>query len=197
MLQQAPGAFLPRANLGKVLQILAQSELAHGRDPSAPLQRSEKELRQALKDNPRSSEAWGYLGETHALQLRWKAHRGQARDEDFSQVGQDFEQALTLAPDALETRLASASLQHAWALWKKDAGRAPTPQLERGLALVEEVLKSCPEHPEALLLRAKLSMIRAGTEARADEQQAWRMRAKEDLSRATARNPHLASGGKE
>jgi serine/threonine-protein kinase len=159
MLQEAPEAFLPRANLGKALQILAQSELAQGRDPSPSLQRAEKELRQALGGNPRSEEAWRYLGETRELQLRWKARRRQARDDDFMDATRDFEQSLALAPDVLDTRLAFASLHRTWVLWKKDAGRAPAPQLERGLALVEEVLKSCPKHPEALRLRSALMTL--------------------------------------
>jgi eukaryotic-like serine/threonine-protein kinase len=154
-LQQAPGDFLPRTNLGKALRTLAEYELTRGRDPSATLHRSEKELREALRHNPRAAEAWGYLGETHALLLRWKARQGQAREEDFAEAAREFEQALQLAPQQHETRLASASLQHAWGQWKKKAGRVPAPQLERGLALVEEVLKSCPKHPGALLLRAK------------------------------------------
>jgi tetratricopeptide (TPR) repeat protein len=154
-LQQAPDHSLFRANLGKVLQTLAEYELTRGRDPSGTLQRSEKELRQALVLNPEAAEAWGYLGETLALRRQWKERRGQAREEDFAEAAAAFEQALKLEPRLLDTRLASASLHHVWGLRKKEAGRVPAPQLERSLALVEEVLQSCARHPEALLLRAK------------------------------------------
>jgi len=164
-LQQDPEYSLPRTNLGKVLQTLAESELTRGRDPSATLQRSEKELREALAHNPRDAEAWSYLGEAHTVLLRWKARRGQAREEDFAEAARVFEQSLALEPGLADTQLAFASLHHVWALWKKDAGRVPAPQLERGLALTEEVLESCPEHPEALRLRAKLMMVRGAPEA--------------------------------
>jgi serine/threonine-protein kinase len=68
--------------------------------------------------------------------------------------------------------------------------------VERGLALVEEVLTSCPDWPRALVLRAKLKFIRAGTEAHADAQQLWRTQASDDLSRAFTKNPHLKVGWK-
>jgi serine/threonine-protein kinase len=153
--QLAPDDLLLRTNLSQVLHTLAESELRRGKDPSSVLQRSEKGLREALAHNPQNAEAWGFLGETLALQLRWKVLRGQARQEDFEEAAKNFEQSLKLAPDLHDTRVAAASLHHTWGLWEKEAGRVPAPQLERGLALVEEVLKSCPKHPEALLLRAK------------------------------------------
>ena len=154
-LEQVPDDPLSRANLGKVLQTQAEYELSRGRDPSATLQRSDKELRKALSLNPSSADTWEYLGETHALQVRWKERQRQAREEDFAEAAQDFERAMRLDPEQYESRLASAELHHAWARWEKETGRVPAPQLERGLDLVEEVLKSCPRHPEALRLRGQ------------------------------------------
>jgi eukaryotic-like serine/threonine-protein kinase len=183
-------------NVGESLLLLAELELERGQDPGPSLQRSERALREALALNPQSAQAWLQLGRAQALQARWRAHRRPGREEDFERAAQTFDQALALAPGDLEARLTVGSLLHAWALWRKDAGRAPTPPLERGLALTEEVLSECPEWPQALLLRAKLRAVRADTEVRADEQQAWRSRAQADLSRALLKNPHLASGWK-
>lgn len=156
-LQENSDTFLARINLGKVLQSPARSELKRGRDPEPFLLRADKELRAALDYNPKSAEAWRYLAETHMLRVQWKQRQGRAREEDFEAVARDFEKSLELAPDSLDSALAFAALHHTWALWmKKDAGRAPAPQLKRGLALVEETLKSCPKHPEALRLRTLL-----------------------------------------
>jgi serine/threonine-protein kinase len=171
--------------------------LERGRDPRPYLQRAEAALRASLELNAQEANGWLLMGKTLSIQARWKARRGEARDEDFEKAAQAFEKALALGPAPRETLLTFGSLLHAWALWKKEAGRAPTPQLERGLALVEETLSSCSDSPPALLLRAKLRMIQASTEARADAQQAWRKRAREDLSRALAKNPHLAAAWKE
>ena len=152
--------------------------------------------RASLASNARNAQAWLLMGGVHGTQARWKAQQGQGRDEDFEQAARAFEKALELEPESFEARLDWGDLLHAWSVWKKDAGRAPTPPVERGLALVEEVLSSCPEWPRALLLRAKLGTIRAGTEAHADAQQLWRAQASEDLSRAFTKNPHLKVGWK-
>jgi serine/threonine-protein kinase len=144
--------------------------------------------------NPRHPKAWLDRGKLQGLAARWQARRGQARGEDFDRASQSFEKALELEPNAPEARLSFGTLLYAWALHEKDAGRAPAPQLKRGLALMEEVLSLCPEWPRALLLRSKLRMLQADLEVRADEQQVWRTRARDDLSRALSKNPHLAQG---
>jgi predicted Ser/Thr protein kinase/cytochrome c-type biogenesis protein CcmH/NrfG len=179
------------ADQGELFSTLAGFELQAGRDPRAHLQRAEKDLHESIQHNPQYAYARMLLGRTHAIGARWKAQRGQARDEDFAQAEQSFDKALALEPESFDARLDLAALMHAWAVWKKDAGRAPTPPVERGLALVEEVLSSCPEWPQALLLRAKLLTVRAGSESRDEAQQRWRTQASEDLSRALLKNPHL------
>jgi serine/threonine-protein kinase len=155
-LQANSDTLLARINLGKALQSPASYELKRGRDPSPFLQRAEKELRAVLDNTPQSAEAWRFLAEVRTLQVQWKLRQERAREEDFVAVAGDFEKSLALAPDSLESSLAFAALHRTWALWKKDAGRAPAPQLKRGLALVEKILKSCPLHPEALRLRTML-----------------------------------------
>ncbi|MFL5347489.1 MAG: protein kinase domain-containing protein [Hyalangium sp.] len=180
-----------QVDLGQSLALLAESELERAKDPRPELQRAEKVLQEALALNPQHANAWLALGKLRALQVRWRTQHGQGREEDFEQAAGAYEKALALAPATSEARLGFGALLSAWAVHEKDAGRAPAPRLERGLALVEEVLSSCPDWPRALLLRSKLRMIQADLEVRADEQQAWRLRARDDLSRALQSNPHL------
>jgi predicted Ser/Thr protein kinase len=181
-----------QVDLGQSLALRAESELERARDPRAELQRAEKVLQAALALNPQHATAWLALGKVRSLQARWRTHQGQAREEDFEQAAGAYEKSLALAPTTSEARLGLGALLSAWAVHEKEAGRAPAPQLERGLALVEQVLSLCPEWPRALMLRSKLRMLRADTEVRTEDQQAWRLRARDDLSRALVKNPHLA-----
>jgi predicted Ser/Thr protein kinase len=192
-LQLAPNNSFLLADQAELFSTLADFELQRGRDPRAHLQRAGKALRESIDRNARYAHAWIQQGRTHATQARWNAQRGQGRDEDFEQAAKAFEKALELEPESFEARLGLAGLMQSWAVWKKDAGRAPTPPVERGLALVEEILSSCPAWPRALLLRAKLLTVRAGSETRDETQQQWRTQASEDLSRALLKNPHLRS----
>ncbi len=196
-IQLAPDNPFFMSDLGEALSLRAKAALEQGKDARPQLQRAEAALRESLERNGRHAHAWLVLGRVQGLRARWQARHAQAREEDFTQAARAFEQALALEPESLEARLAFGALLHAWAVWEKDAGRAPTPPVERGLALVEEALSTCPEWPRALLLRAKLRLVRAGTEARADAQQAWRSQARDDLSRALSMNPHLGPGQKE
>ncbi len=191
-LQRAPGDLDYQAAIVESLVLRAESALDDGRDPRPDLQRSERILQEALALNPQHAKAWLDRGKVQGLEARWRARRGQARSEDFERAAQSFEKSLELKPDASEARLSFGALLYVWASHEKEAGRVPAPQLKRGLALVEEVLSLCSDWPRALLLRSKLRMLQADLEVRADEQQAWRTRARDDLSRALSKNPHLA-----
>ncbi len=190
-IERAPDNADYQVDLGQSLALLAESELGRAKDPHPELQHAEKVLQEALKHNAQHAKAWLALGKVRALHARWRTQQGQAGEEDFEQAAEAYEKSLALAPASSEARLDFATLLSAWAVHEKDAGRAPAPRLERGLALVEEALSSCPEWPRALLLRSKLRTIRADTEVRADEQRVWRLRARDDLSRALLKNPHL------
>ncbi|WP_224371475.1 serine/threonine-protein kinase [Hyalangium versicolor] len=183
----------PQISVGSGFLLLAEVDLRQGKDPRPQLQHSEKALREALAINPQHGRAWLELAELQGFMARWHAQRGQGSLQEFQEAERHFERSLALLPDAAEARLAFGSLQHSWAMFEKDAGRAPAPQLERGLALVEEALSTCPEWPQALLVRAQLSLLRASLENRPDEQLTLRARAQEDFSRALLKNPHLGT----
>jgi len=195
--QRAPDDPYFTTDLGDIHSLLADIELERGRDPRASLQRAESALRTALDRNAQHAHSWLLLGRTLGIQARWKARTGRAAAEDFEQSAQAFEKALALEPETPEVLLDFGALLHAHAVFEKDAGRVPAPQLRRGLALVEKTLSSCPDWAPALLLRAKLRMVQASLEARTDAQHAWRTQAREDLSRALVRNPHLAASWKD
>ncbi len=195
-LQRAPGNAFLLTDQAELFSLLADFELERGRDPRAHLQRAQKALRESLAHSALHVHSWRLLGRTYATQARWKAQQGQAADEDFEQAAKAFEKAIELEPESFDAHLDLGALLQDSSVWKKDAGRAPTPPVERGLALVEEVLSSCPDWPRALLLRAKLRTVRASLEARDDAQQLWRNQANDDLSRALHKNPHLKSSWK-
>jgi predicted Ser/Thr protein kinase len=184
------------ANLGASMRLLAAADLQAGRDPRPSFQRADKALQEAIKLNPRHGRARLWLAQLQELMARWHARKGQGRAEDFLLAQRTFEEALTLLPDTAEAHLAFGSFQHAWAVWEKDTGRAPAPQLERGLALVQQALSTCPQWPQALLLRARLTLLRADLESHSEAQQSLRAQAQEDLAQALSKNPHLAASGK-
>jgi predicted Ser/Thr protein kinase len=195
-LQRAPGNSFLLTDQAELFSLLADFELERGGDPGAHLQRAQKALREALALNARFAHSWRLLGRTYATQARWRLQQGRPAQEELTQAAQAFEKAIELEPESFEAHLDLGALLQSMAVFKKDAGRAPTPPVERGLALVEEVLSSCPDWPRALLLRAKLRWVRAGSETRDDAQQLWRNRASEDVSRALLKNPHLKSSWK-
>ncbi|MFP2913216.1 hypothetical protein ACLESD_51075, partial [Pyxidicoccus sp. 3LFB2] len=79
-----------------------------------------------------------------------------ARAEDFEEAARAFEKALELEPRRLDYRLAFGDFCREWAAWRKRAGLEPRPALERGLALVDEVLAARPRWTQALRLRERL-----------------------------------------
>ncbi|HSP79719.1 MAG TPA: protein kinase [Myxococcaceae bacterium] len=123
------------ANLAKAWHTLAAWELERGSDPRAHLDRASEALERALELNARNGSAWRYLGETRGVRARWLARQGRARDEDFSQAAEAFQQALALAPQRTDYRAAAEHLQREWASWReRPAGLAtssPSPSPSR------------------------------------------------------------------
>ncbi|NMO22715.1 protein kinase [Pyxidicoccus fallax] len=170
------GAHYP-ASLARVHARRAAFELEHGKEPRGSLDRAEAALRQAFERGPREPLAWLVQGEVRALRARWLA-----RPEDFEDAARSFEKALELEPRHLDYRIAFGHFCRDRAAWRKAAGREPLPSLERGLALVDEVLAARPRWADALLLRASLR-----------EEAGVTREAREDLERALALNPRLIS----
>lgn len=188
-----PGLAEPWANLARAHSTLAASELEQGRDPRRSLEQAEEALRGAFERNADEPQAWLYQGEVRGMRARWLARQHQARAGDFEEAAHSFEKALELRPQRLDSRVAFGHFCREWALWQKESGLDPSTALKRGLALADEVLAARPSWADALLLRATL---RQGVELPGlapEQREAWRQRAREDVDRALALNPHLTS----
>ena len=119
---------------------------------------------------PPARRAWLALGKVQGLRPAGDPP-GTGRKEEFQQTAERASRGTRAGYRVLgapaRLRLAASGL----GAHEKDAGRAPAPQLERGLALMEEALSMCPEC-RALYASSKLRRFGGHLEVRPDEQQA-------------------------
>ncbi|WP_164019179.1 serine/threonine-protein kinase [Pyxidicoccus trucidator] len=167
----------------------ATAAARRGSDPALLLKRSTEALRRALALNPALAQAWLLLGETQAVEARWRAGRGQGRDADFDAAATSFQKALDLEPARPETQAAFARFCLTWAGWRGRSGLDATPVLERGLTAADAAVAARPSWAEALAVRGALLQERVSLpgppEPRRQEQ--W-LRAREELTRMLAGN---------
>jgi tetratricopeptide (TPR) repeat protein len=178
-------------SIARVHGLMATWTLEGGGAPRKDLARAEEALARAQALNPRLSAAWRYLGELRTVRARWLARRQQARSEDFEEAAKAFSQALELAPGKLDYHLAAGHLQREWAAWKKAQGEDPSGALTQGLTRAEVILSARPRWARARVLSASVRLPLAETLASAEQRQAWRDKAREDLEGALSSNPHL------
>ncbi|MCP3166771.1 serine/threonine-protein kinase [Myxococcus qinghaiensis] len=194
-LELLPGDADLWTNLARVHVLWATHALARGRDVGKDLTQAEEALTRARELNPKLAYAWRYQGGVLDVRARDKARRGTAKDEDFQQAAEALAHAVELAPRRHEYVLAAGELQLAWGRWKQAQGEDATPMLTRGLEHVARIVAARPAWARALLLRAGLRLALADN-APTEQQQAWRVQAREDAEAALSRNPHLAPGWK-
>lgn len=178
-------------SIARVHGLMATWTLEGGGAPRKDLARAEEALARAQALNPRLGAAWRYLGELRTVRARWLARRQQARSEDFEEAAKAFSQALELAPGKLDYHLAAGHLQREWAAWKKAQGEDPSETLTQGLTRAEVILSARPRWARARVLSASVRLSLAETLASAEQRQAWRDKAREDLEGALSSNPHL------
>jgi len=179
------------ANLGMAYAILAAYDLEHGRDPQSILAEALPAIRHALEKNPKHALAQRYLGETLGLFARLRARGGQAQAADFEEAAQAFQQAVDLAPENQDSQIAFGQFFRAWAAVQQETGTDPTPSLQRGLELVNQVLAARPTWPDARILRASLLVVQAQHTADAATRRERGTRAMDDFAKALAVNPGL------
>jgi serine/threonine-protein kinase len=170
------------AQLGMAHALLAADAVEHQRDPEPALAQAQSALRNALQRNPKEPLAQRYVAETRALRaLRGKDPAG------LDAAAQAFQAAIDLSPDDLDVRLAFARFYERWAAQLHD----PLTALTRGLALVNAVLAIRPALPDALIVRASLSMIQAQAALPGEAQRAHAASAAHDFTQALTRQPAL------
>ncbi len=171
--------------------ILATFELEQGRDPTPSLAQATVALESALERNPKSAQAYWYLGETRATRARFKARSKRASVEDFESAAQAFQRAIDLEPENQDQQIAFGHFCRAWASWQQETGRDPGPSLKRGLALASAALVVRPEWPDARILRASLLLVQIEAATRPEERREASRQALEDFTRALAANSNL------
>ena len=176
-----------KCNLGRAWLLLAASELDQGRDPDQNLNQAAAELRMALEHGPSLANAWQYQGETQALQAR----RRPDPDAAFAEAEQSFQKAIEQAAVQHYYKLAYGRFCQEWASWRAEHGKDPALQLQQGLKQADDVLRTRPHWPDALVLRAHLRVVQAEAFPAAAGRQQWLSQALKDLEQALGANPLL------
>lgn len=175
------------ADLGTAHAILAGYDLEHGRDPGPSLDLASE----ALERNQNDAQSQLYLGETLGIRARLAAQQGRGRAGDFDAAARAYRKAIELAPDSAAYRIAFGHFHRPWARFLRDTGADPGPTLDEGLKLAEQVLDIRHAWPDALVLRASLTLAKAQRTAEPAEQRRLAERARQDFADALKTNRAL------
>src|SRR5213078_930396 len=125
---------------------------------------------------------------------RYRAKHGRGSAEDFTTAEEAYQKAIDVEPDNQEAQIAMGHFLRAWAAFQRDSGndRDALATRQRGLALVNQVLVLRPTWPDALVLRASLTLQQAQGLPAGTERSQQAASAVQDLARALAINPALS-----
>jgi eukaryotic-like serine/threonine-protein kinase len=180
-----------RADLAMAYSILAEYELEHGRDPLPSLRSADAALRPALDKYPSDAQVQTYAAEIRGLYARLAVRQARSNASELDQVAQAFDRAVALAPENQDYAILFARFCRAWAISERNAGRDPEPAVDRGLAQVNRVLDGRSGSPDALVLRASLTLVRARQARDAADRRAQAERARLDFDAALTANHTL------
>jgi serine/threonine-protein kinase len=172
--------------------VLAGYELEHGRDPRQSLDSASKAIDAALGQNRNDAQAQLYHAEILGVWARFQTRQGNGKAESFAAAADAFQKAIDAAPENQDIRIAFGDFCRAWAAFQSQIRTNPKDVLQRGLSLVQPVLDRRPTWPDALVLRASLTLALAqdGQDAAETRQQAES--ARNDLADALSAN-HMLS----
>jgi eukaryotic-like serine/threonine-protein kinase len=180
-----------QTDLAMVHSIQAAYELEHGRDPQASLRSAAAALQPALDKHSNDPLVQIYAAEIQGLYARLAARQGRGKTGEFQQVARAFEQAFKLDPDNDDSAIVFGAFCRAWAMFERDHGGDPGPALTRGLELANQVLVHHRSSPDALILRASLTLVQAQRARDADDRRAQAERARQDFDAAITANRSL------
>ncbi len=180
-----------RANLAMAYSILAAHELEHGADPQLNLRSAVAALRPALDRHSSDPQVQSYAAEIQGLYARLAARQGRGKSGEFQQVVRMFEQAIALDPDDGDHTILFGQFCRAWAMFERDHGGDPGPALIRGLELANQLLAHHPRWPDALVLRASLTLVQAQRARDAADRRAQAEHAQQDFDAAITANRSL------
>ncbi len=173
-----------RADLAMAYSILAEHALEHGGDPLPALRDAEHALGPALDKYPGDAQVQTYAAELRGLHARLAVRQARGNASELGQAAQAFEHAVNLAPDNQDLAILFGRFCRAWAMVERSAGRDPEPAVACGLAQANRVLDRRRGFPDALLLRASLTLVRAQQARDAGERHAQAERARVDFDAA-------------
>jgi hypothetical protein len=169
--------------------IQAAYNLEHGRQSEPSLGLAARAIKRALDLDQTSAQSWLYLGEVRGLEARLQALPSSGKAE-FKEAEQAFQKAIDLEPEQVDARIALGQFYRAWAALQQGAGHDPLPVLDLGLARAGEVLARRRDLPDALVLRASLTLLKAQISTGADRAK-LATSARDDFARAVATNHAL------
>jgi eukaryotic-like serine/threonine-protein kinase len=175
-----------RANLAMAYTIVAGYYLEHGRDPQPSLDQAAAALAPVLRDSASHAQVQLYLAEIQGLGARVAARNGRGAPADFARTAHAFENALTLATDIQDSAIVFGMFCRAWAGFLRETGRDPEPALARGFMLADQILKLRPRWPDALVLRASLTLVAAQQASDVGERRRRAEHARKDFDAAFA-----------
>jgi serine/threonine-protein kinase len=180
-----------RSDLAMAHIISAGYELEHGRDPQPSLRSALAALQPALDKHSSDSSIQIDVAEIQGVYARLAARAGLGKAGEFRQVAQAFEQAIALGPDNEDHAILFGQFCRAWAMFERDTSGDPEPALTRGLALVNQVLVRHPSWPDALVLRASLTLVQARRTGDVADRRAQAEHARQDFDAALTANRSL------
>src|SRR5262249_10863274 len=148
-------------------------------------------LQPALDRHSSDPQVQIYVAEIQGLSARLAARQGRGKAGDFQQVARAFEQAIALASDNEDHAILFGQFCRAWAMFEGDTGGDPGPALTRGLALANQVLVHHRSRPDALVLRASLTLMQAQRARDVADQRAQAEHARHDFDAALTANHAL------
>ena len=179
------------ADLAMADTIAATYDVEHGLDPDPSLRRASSSSRTAIDKHPNDSQSQRYLGEALGLVARFHARQGRGKVDEFQAAADAFGKAIALDPENQDTQLAFGHFCRAWAVFQRDMGGDPGASLTQGLAQARRALDRHPSWPDALVLRASLTLVQAESSADAAERRRRATSAGQDFARAREINPAL------
>jgi hypothetical protein len=163
----------------------------HGRDPRLSLDHASAAIDAALGQNRNDAQAQLHHAEILGLRARFEARQGNGKAESFAVAADAFQKTIELAPENQDIRIAFGDFCRAWAAFQRETRTSPREVLQCGLSLVQSVLDRRPTWPDALVLRASLTLALA-QDAQDPEKHKQAESARNDFADALSAN-HMLS----
>ncbi|HMG55624.1 MAG TPA: hypothetical protein VK601_19130, partial [Kofleriaceae bacterium] len=114
------------------------------------------------------------------------------KPDEFPRAADAFQAAIDRDPADQDPKLVFGQFCRAWASALVRAGGDPTAAIDRGLALAKAMIQRRPDWPDARVLQASLTLVKAQHTGDAAERRKLAASAEQDFAGAIKTNPVLA-----